>query len=106
MAQIRKKGMLNLRDIFLKTDPMVKEGANIPMGNPQNTFLSMHSGGDARGIMIDSGMDFGSKKCFIHLFRETRRFEVSHEWYLSHRKVEHGELHSLSRRYRLDFKAV
>lgn len=26
MAQIRKKGQLNLRDIFLKNDPAVKEG--------------------------------------------------------------------------------
>lgn len=62
MSQVRKKGMLNLRDIFLKNDPMAKEGASIPAGNPQNnTFLSMHSGGDGRGIMVDSGMDFGSK---------------------------------------------
>jgi hypothetical protein len=62
MSQIRKKGMLNLKDIFLKTDPMIKDAPNIPMGNPQNTFLSMHSGGDGRGVMIESGMDFGSKR--------------------------------------------
>jgi hypothetical protein len=34
MSQIRKKGMLNLKDIFLKNDPMAKEGASIPAGNP------------------------------------------------------------------------
>ena len=53
--------MLNLKDIFLKNDPMIKDAQSMPTGNPQNTFLSMHSGGDARGIMVDSGMDFGSK---------------------------------------------
>jgi hypothetical protein len=68
MSQIRKKGMLNLKDIFLKNDPMVKEGPIMPTGNPQNTFLSMHSGGDARGIMVDSGMDFGSKLMSSHIF--------------------------------------
>ena len=68
MSQIRKKGMLNLKDIFLKNDPMVKEGPIMPTGNPQNTFLSMHSGGDARGIMVDSGMDFGSKLKSFYIF--------------------------------------
>jgi hypothetical protein len=35
MSQVRKKGMLNLKDIFLKTDPQVKEGGiTIPAGNP------------------------------------------------------------------------
>lgn len=59
---------MNLKDIFLKTDPMVKEGPILPTGNPQNTFLSMHSGGDARGIMVDSGMDFGRKLLSIKYF--------------------------------------
>ena len=73
MSQIRKKGMLNLKDIFLKTDPMVKEGPILTTGNPQNTFLSMHSGGDARGIMVDSGMDFGRKLFRLKTLRETSR---------------------------------
>lgn len=51
MAQIRKRGMPSIKEIFIKSDPNAKDAKDAIQSNPNlqnNAYMSMHSGGDAK----------------------------------------------------------
>ena len=60
--------MPTVKEIFLKTDPTNKDGRESDIGNKQNNYLNIHSGGDR--VDVKSDMASLSKFVRLNIYRE------------------------------------
>ena len=60
--------MPTVKEIFLKTDPTNKDGRESDIGNKQNNYLNIRSGGDR--VDVKSDMASLSKFMRLNIYRE------------------------------------